>query len=30
MSDEVVRASVEEARGHLPGDYLPKIERCLV
>src|SRR5437763_900498 len=30
MSEEVARAFVAEARGHLLGDYLPKIERCLV
>ncbi|PYS75732.1 MAG: hypothetical protein DMF66_18635 [Acidobacteria bacterium] len=29
MNVEVARAFVEEARRHLLGDYLPKIERCL-
>ena len=30
MSEEVARAFVAEARHYLLGDYLPKIERCLV
>ena len=29
MSDEVARTFLSEARHHLLGEYLPKIERCL-
>ena len=29
MSEEAARAFVAEARGHMLGEYLPKIERCL-